>query len=95
MASLIFFPSTTLSLSSFAKHITATILFSYIEYFFFLKKNKNFISLQEKIENIDDKINYARTFYNDVVLDYNNLREQFPSNLVAKVFKFKEINYYK
>ena len=60
-----------------------------------LKKNKNFISLQEKIENIDDKINYARTFYNDVVLDYNNLREQFPSNLVAKVFKFKEINYYK
>lgn len=60
-----------------------------------LKKNKNFILLQEKIENIDDKINYARTFYNDVVLDYNNLREQFPSNLVAKTFKFKEINYYK
>ena len=60
-----------------------------------LKKNKTFISLQEKIENINDKINYARTFYNDVVLDYNNLTEQFPSNLVAKVFKFKEINYYK
>lgn len=60
-----------------------------------LKKNKNFLSLQNKLEESDDRINYARTFYNDVVLDYNNLREQFPSNLIAKIFKFNEINYYK
>lgn len=60
-----------------------------------LRKNKNFISIQKKLEECDDKINYAKTFYNDVVLDYNNLREEFPSNLIAKAFKFKEINYYK
>lgn len=60
-----------------------------------LKKNKAFKAVQDKIEEIDDRINYAKTFYNDVVLDYNNLREQFPSNIIAKVFKFKEINYYK
>lgn len=60
-----------------------------------LKKNKNFQIVQKKLEECDDKINYAKTFYNDVVLDYNNLREEFPSNLVSKAFKFKEINYYK
>lgn len=60
-----------------------------------LKKNKAFKTIQDKIEEIDNRINYAKTFYNDVVLDYNNLREQFPSNIIAKVFKFKEINYYK
>lgn len=60
-----------------------------------LKRNKNFLSLQKKLEESDDKINYARTFYNDVVLDYNNLIEKFPSNLIAKIFKFNQIDYYK
>lgn len=60
-----------------------------------LKKNKNLQSIKDNIENIEDKINYARTFYNDAVLNYNNVRCQFPSNLVAQVFKFKEIDYYK
>ena len=32
--------------------------------------------------------------YNDTVLNYNNLREQFPSNIIAKVFGFKKIDFF-
>lgn len=60
-----------------------------------LKKNKYMQSIENSIEDIEDRINYARTFYNDAVLNYNNIRCEFPSNLVAQVFKFKEIDYYK
>jgi len=60
-----------------------------------LKKNKNYLSIINNIEDIEDRINYARTFYNDAVLNYNNTRLQIPSNLVAKIFKFNEIDYYK
>lgn len=60
-----------------------------------LKKNKYMQSIENNIEDIEDRINYARTFYNDAVLNYNNIRCEFPSNLVAQVFKFKEIDYYK
>ena len=70
-------------------------IFALIDTYPELKRNKNFLSLQKKLEECEDRINYARTFYNDVVLDYNNLKQQFPSNMIAKLFKFKEINYYK
>lgn len=59
-----------------------------------LKSNTNFISLQNDLKETEDKISYARSFYNDTVLNYNNLRMQFPSNIVANIFKFKEINYF-
>lgn len=60
-----------------------------------LKKNKIYLSLIKQLEEIEDRINYARTFYNEAVLKYNNMKDQFPSNIVAKVFKFKIIDYYK
>lgn len=60
-----------------------------------LKKNKNYLLIRKDLDDIEDRINYARTFYNDVVLNYNNSIMQFPSNVVAKFFKFKEIDYYK
>ena len=53
-----------------------------------LKANTNFIDLQNQLKEIEDKISYARQFYNDTVLMYNNKVEMFPSNLVASVFKF-------
>ena len=43
----------------------------------------------------EDKLSYARQFYNDSVLMYNNTREKFPSNIVANIFGFKEINFFK
>ena len=54
-----------------------------------LKANTNFIDLQNQLKEVEDKISYARQFYNDTVLMFNNKIEMFPSNLVASIFGFK------
>lgn len=55
-----------------------------------LKANTNFVDLQNQLKDVEDKISYARQFYNDSVLMYNNKIEMFPSNIVASVFGFKK-----
>ena len=60
-----------------------------------LKANENFIQLQTDLKDVEEKIAYARQFYNDTVLTYNNLREQFPSNIIANMFKFGKIDFFK
>ena len=55
-----------------------------------LKANSNFLELQKQLKEVEDKISYARQFYNDSVLMYNNKTEMFPSNLVASMFGFKK-----
>ena len=55
-----------------------------------LKANANFASMMQELSITEDKIAYARQFYNDVAMTYNNLREVFPSNIVAGMFSFKE-----
>lgn len=55
-----------------------------------LKANTNFIDLQNQLKDIEEKISYARQFYNDSVLTYNNKIEMFPSNIVASMFGFKK-----
>ena len=54
-----------------------------------LKANTNFEELQKQLKDLEDKISYARQFYNDIVMKYNNKIEMFPSNIVASMFKFK------
>ena len=54
-----------------------------------LKANTNFMELQKEITETEDKITFARQFYNDSVLNYKNKIEMFPSNLVAGMFGFK------
>ena len=60
-----------------------------------LKANENFMSLQQDLKETEDNLSYARSFYNDTVLNYNNLREQFPSNIIAKLFNFGKIEFFK
>ena len=55
-----------------------------------LKANENFMDLQNNLKETEDKISFSRQFYNDVVLTYKNKIEMFPSNLVARIFGFKE-----
>ena len=55
-----------------------------------LKANTNFIDLQNQLKEVEDKIGYARQFYNDTVLMYNNKVEMFPGNLIASMFNFKK-----
>ena len=55
-----------------------------------LKANTNFLDLQANLKDTEDKIQYARQFYNDAVLIYKNKIEMFPSNIVASMFGFKQ-----
>jgi LemA protein len=59
-----------------------------------LKANQNFMMLQEELAGTESKIAYARQFYNDTVLKYDNKREKFPSNIIANMFGFKEREYF-
>lgn len=59
-----------------------------------LKSNTNFMELQNELSNCEDKIAYAREFYNDSVMNYNNKVEMFPSSVVARLFRYKKYNYY-
>ncbi len=69
-------------------------LFAVAENYPELKANSNFQQLQSELSETEDKISYARQFYNDVVLKYNNACEQFPSSIFAKMFKFHEAEFF-
>jgi len=59
-----------------------------------LKANTNFLQLQEQLGETEEKIRYARQFYNDVVLKYNNTLQVFPNVILARLFNFKEEEYF-
>jgi LemA protein len=54
-----------------------------------LKANENFLALQEELTGTESKIAFARQFYNDQVMLLNTLIGSFPSNVVAKTFRFE------
>ena len=64
-------------------------LFALAESYPDLKANANFMDLQNNLKETEDKISYARQFYNDAVLKYKNKLEVFPSNIIASMFGFK------
>lgn len=59
-----------------------------------LKANTNFMNLQEQLKETEDKISYARQFYNDTVLKYNNKCEMFPSGIIASMFHFEKAEFF-
>ena len=69
-------------------------LFALSEAYPELKANANFMSLQTDLKDVEDKISYARQFYNDIVLTYNNAVEMFPSNIIANMFNFKKEKFF-
>ena len=64
-------------------------LFALSESYPDLKANENMMQLSEELTTTENKVSFARQAYNDMVMMYNNLREQFPSNFVANWFTFK------
>lgn len=64
-------------------------LFALSESYPDLKANTNFLDLQSNLKETEDKISFARQFYNDAVLNYKNKLEMFPSNIIAGMFGFK------
>ena len=59
-----------------------------------LQANANFLDLQATLKDLEHKIAMSRQFYNDSVMNYNQKRELFPSNIVSKIFRFKEAAYF-
>ena len=53
-----------------------------------LKANQNFSELSEELRNTENKISFARQFYNDSVTMYNTKLQVFPSNIIAGMFNF-------
>lgn len=60
-----------------------------------LKANQNFLQLQDSLRETEDKISYARQFYNDAVNKYNDKTEMFPSNVIASMFRFEKAEFFK
>ena len=60
-----------------------------------LKASQNFSELQEELRNTENKISYARQFYNDTVTMYNTKLQTIPTNIIASMFKFKEEELFK
>jgi len=50
--------------------------------------------LQEELSGIESKIAYARQFYNDVVMMYNQSLQVFPNSIIANLFGFKPKEYF-
>jgi len=69
---------------------TLRSLFAVAEQYPDLKANQNFLALQEELASTENKISFARQYYNDAVLRYNNKTEVFPSNVVAGMYGFDE-----
>ena len=60
-----------------------------------LKANENFNQLQEELSGTESKIAYARQFYNDSVMQYNEGIQVFPKNVLAKMFGFQKEEFFK
>jgi len=73
---------------------TLRSLFAVAESYPDLKANQNFLALQEELTSTENKISFARQYYNDAALQYNNKTELFPSNIVAGMFGFERADFF-
>jgi LemA protein len=69
-------------------------LFAVAENYPELKANQNFLALQAELSNTEDRIQASRRFYNANVQDYNRRVNAFPSTFIARMFNFKEEEFF-
>ena len=69
-------------------------LFALAEAYPDLKANQNFLALQEELSSTENKIGFARQYYNDEVMMFSNQIQMFPSSIVASMFRFNEWKYF-
>jgi LemA protein len=60
-----------------------------------LKANQNFLQLQQELSSIEDKIAYARQYYNDGIMSYNVMTNTVPGKWFASLYGFKKKEYLK
>jgi LemA protein len=69
-------------------------LFAVAENYPQLRATENFQQLQAELSNTEDRIQTSRRFYNNNVQNYNRRVQQFPSVLIARMFGFKEEEFF-
>lgn len=69
-------------------------IFAVAEAYPALRASENFQQLQEELSDTENKIAYARQFYNSNVLNYNTKLKVFPNVLFAKLLNFKEAEFF-
>jgi LemA protein len=70
-------------------------LFAVAEAYPQLKANDGFIQLQKELSDTEDKVAYARQYYNTQLMEYNVKVKVFPNNMLAGTFGFKEKEFFK
>jgi len=69
-------------------------LFALAEAYPNLKANESFAALQAELTSTEDKISYARQFYNSAVQGYRNASQTFPTSLVAARMGFGAVDFF-
>lgn len=69
-------------------------LFVTVENYPELKASRNFLELQKELVNTEDRIQAALRFYNGNIRENNNQVGMFPSNLIAKLFRFSTRSFF-
>lgn len=73
---------------------TLKSLFAISESYPELKANTNFLQLQNELADTENKVQASRRFYNGNVRELNTSVDQFPGNLIAKMFKFTKMEFF-
>jgi LemA protein len=73
---------------------TLRSLFAVVENYPNLKANENMLALHEELTSTENKISFARQFYNDLVMRYNTATQQVPTNIIAGMFSFKRDEFF-
>ena len=63
-------------------------LFALTENYPTLKANENVKELQEELSSTENRIGFARQFYNDIATKFNIAQQVFPTNVIANLFRF-------
>ena len=64
-------------------------LFAVAEAYPDLRANENMLALQEELASTENRIAFARQFYNDAVMEYNTAQQTFPAVLFAAGLGFQ------
>ena len=70
---------------------TLSRLFALAENYPTLKANESVKALMEELSSTENRIGFARQFYNDIATRYNTAQQVFPDNFIAQTFRFQPV----
>jgi LemA protein len=73
---------------------TLSRLFALAENYPNLKSNEQVKTLMEELSSTENRIGFARQFYNDIATRFNTAQQLFPDSFIAQAFKFQPVELY-